>query len=154
MTMLDMALLRAQSVKFQSQPILRDLQDRCGREGLAHLNAAAQGHCWKILTRLATQNSPVERGLALDLMVQLSVGSPDAPRWRHRYREHQWLMEQTADNRVQALLQPEDYWSGEVDAVQAALELAGLWPPPEDWLPRDERARSLIQTGRPPESRR
>ena len=30
------------------------------------------------------------------------------------------------------------------------LAKAGRWPPPADWLPKNERARSLILTGRPP----
>jgi len=48
----------------------------------------------------------------------------------------------------------EDYIFDEIRATQAALEVAGRWPPPADWLPSDPRARSLILTGRPPESRR
>ena len=44
----------------------------------------------------------------------------------------------------------EDYAFDEMGAMQRALEAQGLWPAPAGWLPRDERARSLIQTGRPP----
>ena len=39
---------------------------------------------------------------------------------------------------------------GEVPAMQAELEAHGRWPAPAGWLPDNERARSLIQTGRPP----
>ena len=111
-------------------------------------------NCHAIMGRLAHGGSLVERAVALEVMVQLSVGSSDAARWRERYREQRWLLEQMADPRVQSLLQPEDHSLDEANSIQAALEASGRWPPPADWLPRDERARSLILTGRPPESRR
>ncbi|HWS79028.1 MAG TPA: hypothetical protein VN205_11720 [Thermomonas sp.] len=111
--------------------------------------------CRTILSRLAEGDTAIERMFALDVLVQLLGDDPGSATWRERYREQRWLMEQMADTSVQSLLQPEDYGIGEVHSFQAALQVAGRWPPPADWLPQDERARSLILTGRPPpESRR
>ena len=154
-TMLDEALLRAQSMTFQSQPALSDLRERCKPDVLASIDATAKERCRKIQSRLATQGPEMERALAMDAMVQLSAGSSDAAHWRERYREQRWLMEQMADPEVQSLLQPEDYSLEEANSIRAALEASDRWPPPADWLPRDEHARSLILTGHPPpESRR
>lgn len=110
--------------------------------------------CRTILSRLAEGDTLSERMFALDVLVQLLGDDPGSATWRERYREQQWLTQQMADTSVQSLLQPEDYGIGRVQSLQAVLEIAGRWPPPGDWLPSDERARSLILTGRPPESRR
>ena len=50
----------------------------------------------------------------------------------------------------QCQVQVEDSSLEEVDSLRAVLEARNRWPPPADWLPDDERARSLILIGRPP----
>ena len=63
----------------------------------------------------------------------------------------QWLQAAHASNRqfdVESLVRR--MIEGEVPAMQAELEAHGRWPAPAGWLPDNERARSLIQTGRPP----
>jgi len=160
--MLDEALLRAHSMKFQSQPALVDLRERCKPEVFVSIDAAEQGRCKRVLSRLATQGSWVERAVALESLVAATAGEPGEAQWRERYRELQWMqlqMMEMAVQRPQATteldqLTMDDYIFDEMRATQAALEVAGRWPPPAGWLPQGERARSLILTGRPPESRR
>lgn len=151
-SMVDWALMLGgllgpiQPIGILRQNCLPDAVEAAGKKRRANCNA--------ILARLADGGSLIERAVALDVMVQLSVGSSDAARWRERYRELRWISEQMADPDIQALLQPEDHSLEEADSIRAALEACDRWPPPADWLPQDERARSLILTGRPPESRR
>jgi len=152
-TMLDEALLRAQSMKFQSQPVMFELRERCRPEVLASIDATAREQCRKIHSRLATQGSWTERTVALESLAAMS-GADDQAQWRERLRENLWMQEAALDPRAQSLLRAEDYMLDEMEAMQEAFRAEGLWPAPADWLPRDERARSLILTGRPPESRR
>ena len=147
---LDHAMLMASA----STPIpgLGPIRQHC----MANTDTTPARHtaCRTILSRLAEGDTLSERMFALDLLVQLLGDDPGSATWRERYREQQWLTEQMADTSVQSLLPPEDHATGGVQSLQAVLEVAGRWPPPADWLPSDERARSLILTGRPPESRR
>lgn len=86
------------------------------------------------------------------MMVRLTEGLPEheAAQWRERYRQHRWLMEQrdvALDfdmSKAYARMT-----EGEARTHQAELQRQGRWPPPADWLPKDENARSLILTGRP-----
>lgn len=153
-TMLDEALLRAQSMKFQSQPALFDLRERCKPEALASIDATAKEQCRKIQSRLATQGSWIERTVALESLAAMA-GEADEAQWRERLREILWMQEAAMHPRAQSLLRAEDYMLDEMEAMQEAFRAEGLWPAPADWLPQDQRARSLILTGRPPpESRR
>lgn len=154
-TMLDLALLRAHLMKFASQPGLSDLRERCKPEVFPAAGATVQDRCRKILRRLATQGSWLERTVALESLVAATAGDDDGAQWRERMREVLWMQEAGADPGVQSLLRGEDYMLDEMTAMQEALRAQDRWPPPADWLPRDERRRSLILTGRPPpESRR
>ncbi|MEF9978663.1 MAG: hypothetical protein RR792_08200 [Thermomonas sp.] len=116
----------------------------------AGMDSVRRSACRSVLTRLAGGDIWIERMIALDVLVQLLGDDPEAAAWRERYRENRWMMTQLADSKIQALLLPEDYWNDEARSIQAALQIAGRWPPPADWLPDDEHARSLILTGRPP----
>lgn len=150
-TMLDMALLLGHLMKFQSQPVMSDLRDHCKPEVFVSADAAHQVSCRKILSRLAEEGSLLERMVSLESLAAAMTGEPDEAQWRQRLREILWMHQAGAHPTVQSLLRPEDYMLNEVEGLQVALETAGLWPPPADWLPRDERSRSLIQTGRPPQ---
>jgi len=149
-TMLDLALLRAHSMKVLSEPGLSDLRERCKPEVFPAAGATVQDRCRKILRRLATQGSWRERAIALESLVAATAGEPGAAQWRERMREVLWMQEAGADPGVQSLLRGEDYMLDEMTALQEALRAQDHWPPPADWLPADERARSLILTGRPP----
>jgi len=154
-TMLDLALIRAHLMKFQSQPAMIDLHERCKPAVFVLADATEQGHCRKVLSRLASEGSMLERSIALSSLADNRVGGPDAARWRERLRESLWMQQAGAHPDVQSLLRPDDYMLNEVEGLRVALEAANLWPPPAGWLPKDENARNLIQTGRKPlESRR
>ncbi|MEG2942096.1 MAG: hypothetical protein RR969_11030, partial [Thermomonas sp.] len=94
------------------------------------------------------------RALSLNVLVQLTVDTPDAARWRERYREFLWLSTNTAEPGVHALMRIEDYSLEEANSLRAVLEATGRWPPPADWLPKSDYYRSLILTGRPPEKQK
>ena len=119
----------------------------------AGMDSVRRSACRSVLTRLAGGDLWIERLVALDVLIQLLGDDPEAATWRERYRENRWMMTQLADSKIQALLQPEDYWDDEVRSVQAALQIAGRWPPPADWLPEEAHARSLILTGRAPQEK-
>lgn len=110
--------------------------------------------CVRILTRLAEGDIWIQRMLALDVLVQMLGDDPEAAAWRERYRENRWMMTQLAEENIRSLLRPEDYWNDEARSVQAALQVAGRWPPPADWLPDEARSRSLILTGRLPQEKK
>ena len=107
--------------------------------------------CRSVLAMLASNASLIDQAVGMSAMVELSAGTPEASAWRERYRNLQWLQAAHASNRhfdVESLVRR--MIEGEVPAMQAELEAHGRWPAPAGWLPDNERARSLIQTGRPP----
>ena len=116
----------------------------------ADFPAQRQAQCRAIAIRLADGPYTIDRGIGLAMMVSLAGVGTEARHWRERYREYQWMMAQASDPSAQALMQAQELALDEARVMQAALEASGLWPPPADWLPADERARSLILTGRPP----
>jgi len=129
-------------------PTFGALRKHCAAD--AGMDSQRREACRGILVRLAEGDTWLERMVALNVLIQLLGDDPEAAAWRERYRERLWMMPQLADDNIRSLLQPEDYWNDEPRSVQAALQIAGRWPPPADWLPEDERARSLVLTGRPP----
>jgi hypothetical protein len=147
-TALDYALAMANIGR--ALPSYRHLQERCmPASGLA-VSAATLAACRAIYGRLADGETILERMLATQGMVRLTVDRPEAPAWRERYRRLRWTYEQFGEGELHAHLRGEDYALNEAAAMQDAVEAAGRWPPPADWLPDDPRARSLILTGRPP----
>jgi hypothetical protein len=149
-SMLDQALLIAGASRAGTLPSYNDIRLHCKPQPGVTMAAATWAGCRNIMTRMADGDTWIERSIALGTMVQLAADDPDASVWRERYRGDRWIIAQLADRDVQRLLKPEDYVLDEARAAQAALEVLGRWPPPPDWLPRDEHARSLIQTGHPP----
>jgi hypothetical protein len=92
----------------------------------------------------------MDQVIANQVMIELTADSADSAAWRERYRRNRWLMEQQQDPAILSTYRIDDYADGEVRRMQVALEAAGRWPPPADWLPANDRDRSLILTGRPP----
>ncbi|MDI1252223.1 hypothetical protein [Thermomonas sp.] len=146
--MLDQALLMGNASRVL--PAYNDIRVRCMPQPGKTMGAATREGCRNILTRMADGDTLIERAIAVSTMVQLAADDPDASAWRERYRGDRWMLAQLGNSDIQRILQPEDYWIDEARSLQAALEVLGRWPPPADWLPEDERSRSLIQTGRPP----
>ena len=150
----DFVLVVANSLAGIEAPAYMDIRERCSPGNASGLDGGRRTACGKVLEKMAASDSMLDQAIALGLLVELAGDGDDAARWRERYREHYWLRAHMGKPVLQQLTM-EDYAFDELGAMQRALEVAGLWPPPAGWLPKDENARSLIQTGRkPPESRR
>ena len=145
---LDQALLLANASR--ALPAYIDISRQCVPQTSEAVAEPRRAACRKILARMADGDTLIEQSIALGAMVQLLADAPEASAWRQRYREHHWMLAQMADTSVHSMMRMEDYALEEVRAYRALLEAAGRWPPPIDWLPADEHARSLFQTGRPP----
>ena len=148
--MLDHALALAAANGNLSLPPYNDVRQPCTPALNEAMTTTLRETCKRIHTRLADGDTLMDQIIATRVMVQLTADSPEAAAWRERYRRNRWLMEQQLDPRIQSQYRIEDYAEGEVQRMQAALEAVDRWPPPVDWLPADERDRSLILTGRPP----
>ncbi|GHC04267.1 hypothetical protein GCM10010080_18330 [Thermomonas carbonis] len=104
-----------------------------------------QADCVRLYSTMASDPSAVEQWRALSQLVELTADAPEGPAHRERFRQLQWLMQEQRKDWKQFGMD-----SDGVEAMQETLAKVGRWPPPAEWLPKDERARSLILTGRPP----
>lgn len=148
----------AWSMATTQMPATAGIRSRCQIKADEPRDGERRAACGRILEKMAASDTLFERGIALSLLVQLTADGPDAAQWRERYRQFQWMQAQMTDPALQGpqgilvmrQLEMEDYIIEELPAIQAALEASGRWPPPADWLPRDEHARSLVVSGGPP----
>ena len=127
------------------------LDGMCKAQDGGALAPDRRADCIRVYTAVAGGNTMLEQLTATARLVELVQDGEGAAEWRERFRQQRWMLEQ------QRVLGAEFDVFAEMDgaaALQEALRKQGLWPPPADWLPSDERARSLILTGRPPEPRR
>ncbi len=132
----------------QSFPSYTALREYCTYSQVP-MEDGRRSACMRIYALMAEKGmSAMEQSLAITNAVQLANGGPDEAQWRERYRQNRWLMEHYANGRMQ--LNPLDAAVDEMGAVRAKLQAQGKWPPPANWLPAGEGARSLIQTGRQP----
>ena len=125
-----------------------ELRTLCKAEDGGVLPSDRQADCVRIYSTMASDPDTVEQWMALSQLVELTAGAPEGPALRERFRQLQWLFEQQQKNAKE--LDHLAIGASDVETMQAALAKAGRWPPPADWLPEDERSRSLILTGRPP----
>ena len=125
-----------------------ELRAMCKAEDGGVLPRGRQADCVRIYSTMASDPDTVEQWMALSQLVELTAGAPEGPALRERFRQLQWLFEQQQKNAKE--LDHLAIGASDVETMQAALAKAGRWPPPADWLPEDERSRSLILTGRPP----
>jgi hypothetical protein len=138
----------ARAAETLSSPSYVALQEYCVNSETPMADSRRKA-CGRIYALMAEKGmSAMEQSIAITNAVQLAYGETDEARWRERYRQNRWLMEHYANGRMQ--LNPLDATVDEMGAVRAKLQAQGKWPPPANWLPDDERARSLIQTGRQP----
>lgn len=152
MTFVEMSALAGENAQVISASALGNM---CDADQSAPISSMRRKDCIGIYTGMATGGTLVEESIATSNLVRLTRDSTEGAAWRERYRNQQWMWSQiTVDRAAWEQLQVEDYVFGEVEALQEVLRTQGRWPAPADWLPQDERARSLILTGRPPESRR
>lgn len=145
----DFVLLIAGSLAAMESPAYMPIREHCGSAAGSELDQNRRAACGRVLEKMAGSDSMLDQAIALGLLVELAGDGDDAARWRERYREHQWLYSHMGKPVFQDLT-IEDYAFDELGAMQRALEARDMWPPPPGWLPADERARSLILTGRPP----
>ena len=130
----------------QASPFVgSELLSLCKAEDGGTLSADRQAGCVRIYTAMADSDEAVEQAIATRELIGLMRDAPDSPAIRERYRRLQWLFEEQRRDSSQFGMD-----TNEVASMQETLTKAGRWPPPADWLPKDERARSLILTGRPP----
>lgn len=122
-----------------------ELSTYCTAEDGETLPADRQHGCVRIYTGMAGSDSALEQMIATRQLIGMLRDSPEGPALRERYRGLQWLFEEQRRDWKQFGMD-----SDGVEAMQETLAKAGRWPPPADWLPKEERARSLILTGRPP----
>ena len=122
-----------------------ELSTHCTAEDGGALSAGRQAGCVRIYTGMAGSDSALEQMIATRQLIGMLRDAPEGPVLRERYRGLQWLFEEQRRDWKQFGMD-----SDGVEAMQETLAKAGRWPPPADWLPKDERARSLILTGRPP----
>ena len=145
----DFVLVIATSLAGIEAPAYMDIREHCSLVAGSGLDAKRRKTCGRVLESMAGSDSMLDQAIALGLLVELAGDGDDAARWRERYREFQWLRSHMGKPVLQGLTM-EDYAFDEMGAMQRALEAQGMWPAPAGWLPDNERARSLIQTGRPP----
>ena len=122
-----------------------ELRTLCKAGEGAVLPRGRQADCVRLYSTMASDPDAVEQWRALSQLVELTADAPEGPVHRERFRQLQWLMQEQRKDWKRFGMH-----SDGVEAMQETLAKAGRWPPPADWLPKDERARSLILTGRPP----
>lgn len=146
----DRVMSLASMVEGLALPSFAALQEVCD-PAIPAMQETRRAACLRVYTTIADNgDSLLEQAVATRRLVELHGDAVGADILRERLRENAWLMAQQGDASLLGQVRPEDSALGEVRALQAALESSGRWPPPADWLPRDEHARSLVLTGRPP----
>lgn len=129
------------------------------------LKTAAQPgrlECERVLKLLAEDRSIVISPMVgLTLLVRLRSGSVEGSAWRERLRQLYWTYENHVDDMSafgHGAPTPGEYMTwfmteGELPAMERLLELRGKpVQAPAGWLPRTERYRALVTTGRDPQA--
>ena len=125
----------------------------CALEAPA-MSAQRRRDCVALLPRIAAGYTLLEDNVALRYLIPLAGDGAEGVALRERYRRLRWLFTQIPRARM-----PRDYFSrlwadGEIALLTEAAIAQHRWPPPPDWLPEDERGRSLVVNGNvPPEHR-
>ncbi len=144
----DVVANMALSAELQRVSPFPALQEYCAHSKIP-LEVSRRSACGRIYALMADNDmSVMGQSLAIGQSIQLTEGEAEQAKWRERYRQHRWLTEHYSSMRM--MLDPLDATLDEMGAVRTRLQAEGKWPPPANWLPDDEHARSLIQTGRPP----
>ncbi len=125
----------------------------CSLEAPA-MSAQRRRDCMALLPRVAAGYTLLEDNIALRFLIPLAGDGADGMALRERYRRLRWLWTQLPRTRM-----PKDYFSrlwadGEIALLTEAAIAQHLWPPPPDWLPADERGRSLVINGNVPKQPR
>lgn len=114
------------------------------------MSAQRRRDCMALLPRIAAGYTLLEDNVALRYLIPLAGDGAEGVALRERYRRLRWLFTQ-----IPRAHMPRDYFSrlwadGEIALLTEAAIAQHRWPPPPDWLPEDERGRSLIINGNVP----
>lgn len=147
----DMAAITAMAVTMAEISPLNGVRRICQQEGDRELAPSRVKSCKAISAKLADGSSLIDQFVGLRIMISLTQGEEAAP-WRERYRRVRWLHQESREegnsfNRDAFLRRMTE---GEIATMRRQLQARKRWPPPANWLPDDEAARSQIQTGRTP----
>ena len=147
----DMAAITAMAVTMAEISPLNGVRRMCQQEGDRELAPSRVTVCKAISAKLAEGSSLFDQVVGLHIMISLTQGEEAAP-WRERYRRVRWLHQESHEegnsfNRDAFLRRMTE---GEIATMRRQLQARKRWPPPANWLPDDEAARSQIQTGRTP----
>ena len=104
--------------------------------------------CIAVMSRLVEQPSMRVQMTTLPLLIRLLGGGSASQPMREQYRQMRWLHRYSTQLRFPPGSGARIWSKGEIPYFKAQLREQGLWPPPPDWLPPDERSRLLVVEGR------
>lgn len=149
-TAADMAAMGAMAVVSAEALPYRRLLEICQPSG-SPLPVERADACKRVFARMAEDGTLPGQSFGTRLMVVLTADSAEGPHWRERHRQHNWMWNSMSkDIRFDHDTMVKRMTDGEVATLREELRSRNQWPPPPDWLPEDEHARSLILTGRLP----
>jgi hypothetical protein len=149
-TSADLAMVTAIAVVSAEMLAYSPLRDVClNRDGVVQPKSRIET-CRSVVANIADGDNLIDLMIGESMMVELTAGTTEGARWRERYRQSSWLYGQYANLQHDLASAMRRWTEGEVPTIREELSAKNLWPAPVDWLPDDERARSLILTGRPP----
>ena len=153
-TSADLAMVTAIAVVSAEMLAYSPLRDVClNRDGVVQPKSRIES-CRSVVANIADGDNLIDLMIGESMMVELTAGTTEGARWRERYRQSSWLYGQYANLQHDLASARRRWIEGEVPTIRKELSAKHLWPAPLDWPPDDERARSLILTGRlPPEEK-
>ena len=142
-------------------PGYMQIANGCKSEAVLSL-PTRESECRAIMALLAEDRSTViSQMVALPVLVRLSGDTDAGKAWRERLRQLHWVYENQIHNMPlfgPGTPTPSEYMTwfmteGELPAMERLLELRGKpVQAPVGWLPRTERYRALVTTGRDPQA--
>lgn len=146
----DLAMMQGLMAAMNELRAYAPLREACAVAQVDRLGAGRANACRRVLEQLSDGDLLIDRLIGETSMVELTAGTGDGKPWRERLRRTHGIAEQARSRKPDLDAGMRRWSEGEVPTLQSELA-AGKSLPPADWLPADERARSLILTGRSPE---
>ena len=146
----DLAMVQGMMAAMNEMRAYAQLREACGVEQVDRLGAGRGNACRSVLQRLSDGDLLIDRLIGETTMAELTADTGDGEHWRERLRKTHWMAEQVRSLKPDFDTGMRRWSEGEVPTMQSELVAVGKSLPPTDWLPSNERARSLVLTGRPP----
>ena len=146
----DLAMVQGMMAAMNEMRAYAQLREACGVEQVDRLGAGRGNACRSVLQRLSDGDLLIDRLIGETTMAELTADTGDGEHWRERLRKTHWVAEQVRSLKPDFDTGMRRWSEGEVPTMQSELVAVGKSLPPTDWLPSNERARSLVLTGRPP----